>query len=372
LLKEVLLLEKPHKLSKKKREPSNSDSEQNKVFDIYIKERRYFDELEKRLESLKKDYELDDKSILKLIKEKDKIVNVPASVFNNSLAPLEAVVLFLKEHLGYSFHNIALLLKRDDRTIWLTYSNAAKKKVALEVVSEFNVPVSIFSDRKFSILESAAAYFVGRGLSFKQISELLGKNPKTLWTVYSRYTKKGGKKGEFSSFDSEQSRIFEILIKEREALDELGRIFERLKDSYGMGYEEVLKLIKEKDKIVHVPASVFNNSLAPLEAVVLFLKEHLGYSFHKIALLLKRDDRTIWLTHRNAVKKKVALEVVSEFNIPVSIFSDRKFSILESAVAYFVGRGLSLKQISELFGKNPKTIWTVYHRYKIKLKLKNE
>ena len=180
-------MEKPHKLSKKKREFSNSDSEQNKVFDIYIKERKEIDELEKRLESLKKDYELDDKSILRLIKEKDKIVNVPASVFNNSLAPLEAVVLFLKEHLGYSFHKIALLLKRDDRTIWLTYSNAAKKRVVVDVVSEFNVPVSIFSDRKFSVLESAVAYFVGKGLSFKQISELLGKNPKTIWTVYHRY-----------------------------------------------------------------------------------------------------------------------------------------------------------------------------------------
>jgi len=187
LLKEVLLLKKPHKLSKKEREPPNSDSEQNKVFDIYIKERKEIDELGKRLESLKKDYDLDDKSILKLIKEKDKIVHIPASVFNNSLAPLEAVVLFLKEHLGYSFHKIALLLRRDDRTIWLTYSNAAKKKVALELVSEFKVPVSIFSDRRFSVLESAVAYFVSKGLSFKQISELLGKNPKTIWTVYHRY-----------------------------------------------------------------------------------------------------------------------------------------------------------------------------------------
>ena len=180
-------MSKSYKLSKKKRNPSNSDSEQSKIFDIYVKERKEIDELEKRIESLKKAYDLDDKDILKLIREKDKIVHIPASVFNNSLAPLEAVVLFLKEQMGYSFHKIALLLKRDDRTIWLTYSNAAKKNVRVEIVSEFYIPVSIFSDRKFSILESAAAYFVGRGLSFKQISELFGKNPKTIWTVYHRY-----------------------------------------------------------------------------------------------------------------------------------------------------------------------------------------
>jgi len=187
LLKEVLLLKKSYKLSKKKRGSPNSDSEQSKLFEILFKERKEFEELEKRIESLKKAYDLDDKDILKLIKEKEKFVSIPASVFNNSLAPLEAVVLFLKEHLGYSFHKIALLLKRDDRTIWLTYNNASKKKVALELVSEFNIPVSIFSDRRFSVLESAVAYLVGRGLSFKQISELLGKNPKTIWTVYHRY-----------------------------------------------------------------------------------------------------------------------------------------------------------------------------------------
>ena len=180
-------MKKPHKLSKKKGGPSNSDSEQTDIFELFIKERKELDILEKRLECLKKDYGLEDKSILKLIKEKDKIVHIPAGVFNNSLAPLEAVVVFLKDHLGYSFHKIALLLKRDDRTIWLTYNNAVKKNVKVEVVSEFYVPVSIFSDRKFSILESAVAYFVSKGLSFKQISELLGKNPKTIWTVYHRY-----------------------------------------------------------------------------------------------------------------------------------------------------------------------------------------
>lgn len=174
------------------------------------------------------------------------------------------------------------------------------------------------------------------------------------------------KKRKPSNSDSEQSRFFDIFIKERKNFDELGRIFGKLKDSYGIGHEEVLRLIKEKDKIVQIPASVFNNSLAPLEAVVLFLKEHLGYTLHKIALLLKRDDRTIWLTYSNAVKKNVKVNVVSEFYLPLSIFSDRKFSILESAVTYLTHKGLSFKQISGLFGKNPKTIWTVHHRYRIK------
>ena len=129
-------------------------------------------------------------------------------------------------------------------------------------------------------------------------------------------------------------------------------------------------MIKETERSVFVPLSVFKNSLAPLEAVVLFLKDHLGYSLHKIASLLERDDRTIWLTYSNAAKKNVEVDVVSEFYLPVSIFSDRRFSVLESLAAYLHETSkLSFKQISELTGKNSKTIWTVYHRYKVKKKL---
>ena len=359
-------MKKPHKLSKKKNFFSNSDSEQSKFFEIYIKEKNDFDEIEKRLESLKKSHNLNDKSILMLIKEKE--VFVPLSVFKNSLAPLEAVVLFLKEHLGYSLHKIALLLKRDDRTIWLTYRNAVKKNVEMNISSEFYLPISIFSDRRFSVLESLVSYLHEMNkLSFKQISELIAKNSKTIWTVYYRYIKKGGK-NIFSDFDDE-AKLFEVYLKEKEEIERLENIFERLKESYDLDDKDVLKLIKEKE--VFVPLSVFKNSLAPLEAVVLFLKEHLDYSLHKIALLLKRDDRTIWLTHSNASKKNAKVNVVSEFYIPVSIFSDRKFSILESAVTYLKDtNGLSFKQISELMEKNQKTIWTVYQRF-IKKKKSN-
>ena len=169
--------------------------------------------------------------------------------------------------------------------------------------------------------------------------------------------------------DSEQTKFFEIYLKNKEDIEELEKILERLKKSYNLDDKEVLKLIKEKEKFVCIPVSVFKSSLAPLEAVVLFLKDYLEYGFHKIASYLNRDDRTIWLTYSNAIKKNIKVEISSEFHLPLLIFSDRKFSILESAVAYLKEMNkLSLKQISKLTGKNPKTIWTVYHRYKNKLK----
>ncbi|MBW2965246.1 hypothetical protein KY363_07350, partial [Candidatus Woesearchaeota archaeon] len=55
---------------------------------------------------------------------------VPSSIFiDRDLAPLESITEYLKEKHGLSFHEIALLLNRDDRTVWTCYNRASKKLV---------------------------------------------------------------------------------------------------------------------------------------------------------------------------------------------------------------------------------------------------
>jgi len=57
------------------------------------------------------------------------LIAIPVSVLSDrSLATLEAVVEYLKEVLGLSYHEIAVLLKRDDRTVWTCYQRAKKKR----------------------------------------------------------------------------------------------------------------------------------------------------------------------------------------------------------------------------------------------------
>jgi hypothetical protein len=180
-----------YKLSKISRNFPVSSSNEAKLFDAYLKKKDDIELLEEVLQKVRKSTGLDQENILKLIKDKDSIIQVPVSIFNNDLAPLEAVALFLKENLGYTLHKIASLLNRDDRTIWLTYDNASKKNVKLNLKSEVYIPLSIFSDRKLSILENLASYLIEiRKFSVKQISALTGKHQKTVWTVYSRAQKK--------------------------------------------------------------------------------------------------------------------------------------------------------------------------------------
>lgn len=55
--------------------------------------------------------------------------NVPTSVFTDRvLSPLEAVVEFLKEKHNFSYKEISIILNRDERNIWTVYNRAKKKR----------------------------------------------------------------------------------------------------------------------------------------------------------------------------------------------------------------------------------------------------
>jgi DNA-directed RNA polymerase specialized sigma24 family protein len=117
---------------------------------------------------------------------------IPLNILKHN-SSLEAIVFYLKDVLNLKFNEIADLLNRDQRTIWVTYANAKKKKIVLNVNenAQFSLPINMFVSRTFSILETIVFYLrTNNDLSFNQISELLGKNYRTVWTVYRRALKK--------------------------------------------------------------------------------------------------------------------------------------------------------------------------------------
>ncbi len=55
--------------------------------------------------------------------------------------------------------------------------------------------------------------------------------------------------------------------------------------------------------------------------------------------------------------------------IPSFVFRDRSVAVLESLVEYLIDvKGLSYHEIAVLLNRNDRTIWTVYHRVKAKRK----
>ena len=54
--------------------------------------------------------------------------------------------------------------------------------------------------------------------------------------------------------------------------------------------------------------------------------------------------------------------------IPISVFNDRKLSILESLTLYLRNEKLSNVEISEIINRDPRNVFTVYKRALEKLK----
>ena len=147
------------------------------------------------IKHLKHEHKLDSEQIRELFGKKRED-SLPISIFNNKeLSCLETIVKYLKEKLDLRFHEIALLLNRDDRTIWATYNVACRKRKEKLPVKEsrFFIPASIFKDRKFSVLEALAGYLKDSfNLRYSEIAALLNRDERNIWTVYNRYKSKNG------------------------------------------------------------------------------------------------------------------------------------------------------------------------------------
>ena len=162
-----------------------SKKEVNKTIpskEIYQKNKELFREISK----IKQEYKLSDKDLLNLI---NKQILIPISIFFNS-SPLESLVKYLKENLNLNYNEIAKLLNRDQRTIWVTYNNINKKNIKLNTKSKLLIPIEIFSNRKLSSLENLVSYLINLNYSFSQISQLLNRDYRTIWTCYQRAKKK--------------------------------------------------------------------------------------------------------------------------------------------------------------------------------------
>lgn len=185
------LVQKELQNKKKKGIVNDSDSENNqKIIDFYGKHKTVIDRFSRFLKQSKSQYDISSKDILLLLENKKAFSFVPISIFKNDLSPLEAVVQYLKE-VGYSFKEISVIVKRSNKTIWTTYNNAIKKEVTLNTDSEIVVPLAIIANRNLSTLENVCLYLKEEfSFSLSKISRLLDRNKNTIWTTYKRTQEK--------------------------------------------------------------------------------------------------------------------------------------------------------------------------------------
>ena len=121
---------------------------------------------------------------------------IPSCIFSKKLSSTETIVKFLKEGYNLNFQQIAYLLSKKRQSVWRSYKLATKKhKETFQITNLlFPIPIKIFKDSKLSLLETLV-YFLKENykLSFSEISTLLMRDQRTIWTVYQRTRKKNAK-----------------------------------------------------------------------------------------------------------------------------------------------------------------------------------
>ena len=152
-------------------------------------------------------------------------------------------------------------------------------------------------------------------------------------------------------------------------LNLLKSVIKVLKQNHAFSLLDLVKLynsVGKKEPIV--PLSVFSTKLSPSEALCRYMKENLKLNYHEIAKLIGRDERSIWTSYHRALKKfSDPLPIVSDYPIPISIFKDRSFSILESLTSYLSEEfSLKLSEMARLMNKSSPLVYTVLKRAKDK------
>ena len=133
-----------------------------------------------------------------------------------------------------------------------------KKLLRVEVKEEVKVPISVFNNDKLSGLETIVKYLrENLLLSFKQIASLTNRNNVALAVSY---------------------RNARIKLEAKFVVEEISP------------YSIPVKILQDRN-------------LSVLENIVSYLKDTFGLAYHKIALLLNRNDRTIWTVYQRAKKK---------------------------------------------------------------------
>lgn len=163
--------------------------------------------------------------------------------------------------------------------------------------------------------------------------------------------------------------LLQLINQEKISLDTIKNIINHLTEKYNLDPEDIVSVLSDEIKYASIPVSIFSEELSPLETVVKFIKENYGQSIGEIALLLKRDYSTIFLTYRHAARKKREFFKLENtpYLIPLSILNERPLSVLELISEFLKDNyHLNYHEIAVLLKRDERTIWTVYQRAKKK------
>ncbi len=119
---------------------------------------------------------------------------IPLHIFSGQLAPLEALVKYLREQRGWKNRQIAQALNRSQKTVWQAYEKHGRQTPLPSLEAEGpSIPLANLAKTRLSILETVVQHQLQQGWGIKEIACLLNKDPRTVSTVKARIQRKHGR-----------------------------------------------------------------------------------------------------------------------------------------------------------------------------------
>ncbi len=139
----------------------------------------------------------------------------------------------------------------------------------------------------------------------------------------------------------------------------LKQLLQQLQKNNGLQLPELIQIFQEAKQEQLIPLSIFSSRLYPAEALCKYLHEQEHFSYHEIAVMLKRNERSVWASCQRARKKLRSAFIVKDENylLPLSLFQNPFLTLLESVVLYLhTAYNLTNPQIATLLHKSPNSI----------------
>ena len=152
-----------------------------------------------------------------------------------------------------------LRFKKEDISYdeFIKYLDEVYKPEIPKIPEEISIPVSVFDNDYLSALEAITKYLhENKGLRFSEVAKLISRDQRAIGVTY-RFARKKMK----------------IMLK-----------------APLIKYSLPLSIIADK-------------RLSVLESIVYYLRKTYALSYHEIAVLLRRNDRTVWTVYQRALKK---------------------------------------------------------------------
>ena len=170
----------------------------------------------------------------------EKVV-VPVSVFNDVVSPLEAIVKYLKEVKGLRLVEIARLTGRDQRAIGVTYRAAVKKMPEQYgvVKSAYAIPAEVLSDKTLTVSEHVVKTLKDNyNLTYSEVATLIKRDDRTVWTLYHRALERVALVGPQKPTETTERPT---ILKD---------VIEHLKENYHLTYHQIATLLRRNDRTI--------------------------------------------------------------------------------------------------------------------------